>query len=758
MNDSTYISGRESVFSTDPAVWQALSGDAKPTPKRQDDVLTHITRSVVDGALKLLPVDVGETTKAAAADWIAGAAKAAPLFAGRAKWLYGATAVLYGSAEMKWGDSIGNMAVDGALGAVKGVALKGTMDLLGIGESRLNLASRSFMGLSGHHWAAPAKGILLSGSSILFDTALSRDSYRDPMGNYLGLEHGLGKALSAVGNFENLMTGAITFSLGAAGMTALASKPIASAVPGLAGSKLFLNTATGFSYGAFSGMAEEARLQREKGSFNAWEINKFDWQEIGKQGLFQATSDAAGAAVGHQAGTAVRRMEHNKRVSEAQVHDGAGKLDITGRPLSDGNVGKINALFKPLTEPELQAARRRTEMDLADYQSSNGSSVLERLRQAGMNSAQYNRVMDVFSAARHYLLSREGPQAAEQRDTYVHMIGELSEGLDSVRRNHLTPRQTQNAILAQTITDLAKWSGRDGNFFVHHLDGAVAADLLLRPQIGSGFGETDLRHVRHAIMEHQIGPPNIMALFYTNKIKAGLEADGLATKHNLQVAESIKQKMENPFKAPLEADSQGGRRIKYTGEEREFLRRYVGEGTQNWHVPHADNPWDPVSRVVISADSLDNYFPDFDQHGMPIKGPFKIAALEPPDGPSKLVTIDSLANRLYANAASTLENGLIAPGDRPRAKSRLAEAPRFYEWVKADIGNWLRGAPKADGTLHAGTSLADVPYWSTALTIAENAPAAHPDLVRAKQMHERFVQHLQRVRRFDSAVQTDFSL
>lgn len=277
----------------------ASSEQANASERLHEDVLTHLTKSTVKAVSNSLGLDLSDTTSSSTATWVVRAAKSVPLFipAGRgmrAALTYGSAAGLYAASEMKWGDNAENMGKDAVLGGFKGIAMKGSMDLIG--------AKMHQAGLDKKLWAAPAQGVAFGITGTATETALTRSTYYDETGKYRGIGYGLAKTGEATANLENLAIGAATFTLGAGSMKLLQGSGAAKAFPELIGNRIFQNSFTGFSFGAFSGMSEEARKQVKEGKFSAWELNKFDYAKIGKEGLFAATADAAGAAVGAKIG------------------------------------------------------------------------------------------------------------------------------------------------------------------------------------------------------------------------------------------------------------------------------------------------------------------------------------------------------------------------------------------------------------------------------------------------------------------------
>ncbi len=277
----------------------ASSDQANARERLREDVLTHFTKSAVKSVSDTLHLDLSDDTTSSTATWVVRAAKSVPLFvpAGRgmrAAITYGSAAALYGASEVKLGDRADNMGKDAVLGGLKGIAMKGSMDFIG--------AKMHQSGLDKKFWAAPAQGVAFGVTGTATETGLSRSTYHDENGKYKGIGYGLKKTGEATANLENLAIGAATFTLGAGSIKLLQTSGAAKAFPELISNRIFQNSLTGFSFGAFSGMSEEAHKQVKEGKFNAWELNKFDFAKIGKNGLFAATSDAAGAAVGAKIG------------------------------------------------------------------------------------------------------------------------------------------------------------------------------------------------------------------------------------------------------------------------------------------------------------------------------------------------------------------------------------------------------------------------------------------------------------------------
>jgi hypothetical protein len=433
---------------------------------------------------------------------------------------------------------------------------------------------------------------------------------------------------------------------------------------------------------------------------------------------------------------------HDQQVQAARAADHADLNDDTGRPLAERNAERVAKMHPPLSAEELAAQRAATEKDLASYKAGDGKSILDQLNSSTLSMTQRDRVLDVLAETRHsYLHPGASAQvSAEQRGSYRHTLGELKEGLDSAKTNGLSARETQDALLAGMLSDSHKygWSAaQGGNFFTHHLDGALAADAILSRRLGSGFDAKDLDAVRHAILEHQIGPPQFMAQAYVNEIRAGMTRAGVTpSAEDANRLANIQRLMSDPLHAPVEADSQGGYRVALSTDERELLRRYVGEGTQNWHVPApatstsgavgaADsaggNSLDPakVSAVVRAADIFDNYSVEIGPDGQAIKGPFKIAGLRGPNWNAPDLSLGDAISALKKSMRESEE--LLTDADRARAAMRATDEDSIYNQARTATANWLRQ--------RGITPDANTPYWGAPLEAPP--PGATPQQMQA---------------------------
>jgi hypothetical protein len=440
------------------------------------------------------------------------------------------------------------------------------------------------------------------------------------------------------------------------------------------------------------------------------------------------------------------------------------QLDASGRPIADGNAERVTMQHPPLSDAEMATQRAAVERDLDTHNGANGETILKQFNNSNLSPAQKDRVLNVLAETRSSYMKpgADGQVNPEQLGSYRHTLGELKAGLESAKTNGLTSAETQDALLAGMLSDSHKAgfsASTGGNFFTHHLDGALAANTILGRQLGDGFTQTDLKAVQQAIMEHQISPPTLMANFYTSELKAGMKRAGVTpTAEDEQAIADIHAKIANPLTSAQEPSGQGGFRLQYTQQERDLLQKYVGEGAQNWYVPAQAGSEAPVaaggvdvgkiSAVVRTADIDDNYSAETDAAGKAIRGPFKIAGMRGPGENPPDLSLAQATEGLRNNMRQS--ESLLTDADKARLASpeRNAAADSVYEQAKAKVGDWLTQqlghAPDAN-TPYWGKPLQAPPAGSTSQEVKDWL--ATPDVQLGKQIQQKFAQELYEMRR-----------
>ena len=454
----------------------------------------------------------------------------------------------------------------------------------------------------------------------------------------------------------------------------------------------------------------------------------------------------------------------DKGVQSVKGADAPPALDASGRPLADGNAERVALQHPPLTAAELAAQRAAVENDLGGLNGSNGQTILEQFKASNLSPAQQDRVLNVLAETRDSYMrpGADGNVSPEQLGSYRHTLGELKAGLESAKANGLNSSETQDALLAGMLSDSHKagWSASTGgNFFTHHLDGALAADTILGRQLGDGFDAKDLSAVRQAILEHQISPPGFMANAYTSELRAGMKRAGVTpTAEDEQSIDNIRRMMADPLRSASEPDGNGGYRLAYTPLERQLLKQYVGEGTQNWYVPPpagaeaalspGDLNVDKISAVTRAADIDDNYSAETDAAGRAIRGPFKIAGLRGPKETPPDLSLDAATQALRNNMKQS--ESLLTNADLARLASpeRQAAADSVYQQARARVGDWLTqqlGHPPDASTPYWGKPLDAPPVGASPQDMSAWRSSA--DVKLAQSIQQKFADELYEMRR-----------
>jgi hypothetical protein len=266
---------------------------------------------------------------------------------------------------------------------------------------------------------------------------------------------------------------------------------------------------------------------------------------------------------------------------------------------SKGNV--FDQDWPKLKPHEIEPVRAQVRQELAQVKASSGDNVLAKLEGSGLSPIQQSRVLDALGEVReHY--ARTFKTDVDQPVNWIHTQGELGRVIDAARAAHLTPNETEDALLASMFSDSLKTKA---NFTTHHLDGELAADRILRDKLGGDFTPERLNGILHAVREHQIAPPVFMGMIYNGGIMRSIAADGRkATAEEELAIKSLRAKMNDPLRAQLADAPDGGKMLQLSDQERSLLKR---AGVDNWYVPSDGTPWCKISRALIDGDGIDNY-------------------------------------------------------------------------------------------------------------------------------------------------------
>ena len=391
----------------------------------------------------------------------------------------------------------------------------------------------------------------------------------------------------------------------------------------------------------------------------------------------------------------------------------------------------VIALFPALKGSERRTGLRR-EIGKVRVRSARGDVVdlATKVKDCtALTPLEAQRILDVIVDLRHAWKTRD-TDAGYDEINWRHVCQEVGQILDVAEESDLQPHVAEDAVLASLFSDAAKLKH---NFLTHHIDGAVAASLVLPRflDVTAPAGRARVVSICQAILEHQVGPPRFMAqmvrMGIEQKLGPSADLDGLHKK--------IADPLSSAY-AKLHADGYGV--LDVTAKERELL---ASVGLPAWYVPHPATPWFSASSAVIDADSLVNYVtPD---------GVGKIVAICGPGTPFHDPTVfHSIfsCGASFVDAVSVMSDTAMS-AMREGVQQTRAAIDDVRARVPAEIEDgWLHFAPKElrrivdeegvdtahlTSTKRDGEILIDVPwqdsgnlpYWNTSLDYAQSSAA-----------------------------------
>lgn len=293
--------------------------------------------------------------------------KAVPLFAGAKSNLLMATSIGVNAADqIKVKDTGSEAILNGALGGAKGFALKATFDAVGaktiFTEANMTQAGKSFTASGLEYGNVAGKGVVLGGSSRLYETAFNVNTYKDQKTGQWNISGGAEKIVATTLNPTAVALDAALF-MGAHGAYKGMSSKVASALEGnsvlakVAESRVanftregqvLANSGVGATFGFASGSTQEIVRQKEAGQ-------GFDLAMILKRGGMQALTDGAAGATGSslvQGGKVLKDFSRTARNGASPLMDNAYAGEMGG--------GELGGRKELAGETEANALRERT--------------------------------------------------------------------------------------------------------------------------------------------------------------------------------------------------------------------------------------------------------------------------------------------------------------------------------------------------------------------------------------------------------------
>jgi hypothetical protein len=322
--------------------------------------------------------------------------------------------------------------------------------------------------------------------------------------------------------------------------------------------------------------------------------------------------DRAGPPVDARAATDVvgRRsvLAQHLRVLEQQPRRAVAFETLWDRWKNHPRQPVVQALFPTLVDDD---RREALYAEVAGFRvrtarNDRAVSLSECLFSSGLSTGNVDVILALLVQLRHAWTSRAHDVVAAGYDdvNWRHACGELAQVLEIAADAGLGDDVTCDAALSSLLSDAAKLRG---NFLTHHVDGAVAAFLLLPRVMPVDLPRHRQRVVGicQAIVEHQVGPPRFMATMVRMGITSVLRSVGAADDDSTAVLTSLYAKIADPMNPEhVDRSADGVGCLRLSREERALLKLI---DLPEWYVPHPQTPWFAASSAVIDADSLVNY-------------------------------------------------------------------------------------------------------------------------------------------------------
>ncbi len=448
--------------------------------------------------------------------------------------------------------------------------------------------------------------------------------------------------------------------------------------------------------------------------------------------------------------------EHGKPVNERGqlVNERGQVVDAEGRIL-DSKGNRIENEFPEYPASEFDRARPELVDDLHSWKSIEGNNVGEEFdrlsEKLGLSPQEKNQILDGLQTVREHG-ARMRDIDPEQAINWKHTQREFGAALDYASRNNLSKAETQDLLLSAMFSDGLKTKF---NFTTHNVDGATAFEHFAKTHLAEMPAER-IAGIKQAILEHQVAPPQFMAMIYSGAIAGSIKAEGRAmTDLETAALQSLKEKISNPF-ALKPADlidvpggPAGAKAVKLSPDEQALLRR---TGLDHWYVPNEGNAWNKFSRGLIDADGIDNYAgPGGLSKIIGLRGPGKAVFFQDrhvlygnPENASEISSVDSWkqSQRDFLGDPEKGKLGVATEQTRKYVEQQSARVESDILSAKGRVNEWINSAAgRKELGLPAEGAVDKIPGWTGTKEHPDliDYPSATPqELERARKIWDRF--------------------
>ncbi len=439
-----------------------------------------------------------------------------------------------------------------------------------------------------------------------------------------------------------------------------------------------------------------------------------------------------------------------------KINDQGQVIDSKGNP--------IESEFPPYPQAEFDRVRPDLVDDLRGWKTLDGKNVGEEFdnlaSKLGLSEAEKNQILDGLQTVREHG-ARMREVDPEQAINWKHTQREFGAAVDYAARNNFTKEQTQDLLLSAMFSDGLKTKF---NFTTHNVDGATAFEQFAKQHLKDLPAER-IAGIKQAILEHQIAPPDFMAVIYGGAIMGSIKAENRAmTDVETAALNSLKAKISNPLALgpdgliEVPGAPKGSKAVKLTPDEQALLSR---TGLDYWYVPNEGNAWNKFSRGLIDADGIDNYAgPGGLSKIVGLRGPGKAAFFQDrhvlfgnPQDTTQISSVDSWrqSQRDFLGNPETGKLGAASPEARQFVQQQSANIQANIDHAQSRVNEWINSAAgRAELGLPAEGPIDKIPGWTGTKDkpdLIDYSTATPEELARARKLWDRFGDELGREQR-----------
>lgn len=456
---------------------------------------------------------------------------------------------------------------------------------------------------------------------------------------------------------------------------------------------------------------------------------------------------------------ALRRQNEQGRL----VNERGQTVDESGRVIdSKGNL--IETEFPPYSTAEFDRVRPQLVDDLRSWKTLDGKNVGEEFDKLAakleLSDAEKNQILDGLQTVREHG-ARMRQIDPEQAINWKHTQREFGAAIDYAARNNFSKAETQDLLLSAMFSDGLKTKF---NFTTHNVDGATAFDHFAKTHLKDLPAER-IAGIKQAILEHQVAPPEFMAMIYGGAIQGSFKTEGRAmTDVETAALKTLKDKISNPLALgpdgliEVPGGPKGAKAVKLTPDEQALLSR---TGLDHWYVPNGGNAWNRFSRGLIDADGIDNYAgPGGLSKIIGLRGPGKAAFFQDrhvlfgnPENPTQISSVDSWkqSQRDFLGDPKTGKLGAASDEARRFVEQQSGKIQDSINSAQARVNEWINSpAGRAELGLPAEGPIDKIPGWTGTQEkpdLIDYSTATQAELDRARKLWDRFGDELGREQR-----------